>query len=137
MSLEKFPRFLLNFSTADMNGAEKKSYKFKSFRLDTAERQLLNNGTPISLTPKAFAVLTLLVNRAGHLVEKEELMREVWADSFVEEANLPRVIHTLRKALGEDENGNKFIETVAKKGYRFVAELSKEEVATPAAFFGM
>lgn len=123
MSLENTPSFLLNFSTADMNGAEKKTYRFKSFRLDTAERQLFNNGTPISLTPKAFDVLTLLVTRAAHLVEKEEMMREVWADSFVEEANLPRIIHTLRKALEEDENGNKFIETVPKKGYRFVAEL--------------
>ena len=106
-----------------MNGTEKKSYRFRSFRLDTAERQLVKNGTHIPLTLKAFDVLTLLVSRAGHLVEKEELMREVWADSFVEEANLPRIIHTLRKALGEDENGNKFLETVAKKGYRFVAEL--------------
>ena len=113
MSFENNPSFLLNFSTAKMNGTEKKTYTFKSFRLDTAERQLLKNGTPIPLTPKAFDVLTLLVTRAGHLVEKEELMREVWADSFVEEANLPRIIHTLRKALGEDENGNKFIETVA------------------------
>ena len=123
MSLENTPSFLLNFSTADMNGTEKKTYRFRSFRLNTAERQLFNNGTPISLTPKAFDVLELLVARAGHLVEKEEMMRVVWADSFVEEANLPRIIHTLRKALGEDENGNKFIETVAKKGYRFVAEL--------------
>ncbi len=68
-------------------------------------------------------MLVVLVEHGGHLVEKDELLRIVWADSFVEEANIARIIHTLRKVLGEDTNGNKFIETVAKKGYRFVAEV--------------
>ena len=70
-------------------------------------------------------MLVVLVERNGHLVEKDELLRLVWADSFVEEANIARIIHELRKTLGEDKNGNKFIETVAKKGYRFVAEVEK------------
>ena len=89
------------------------------------------NGNAVPLTPKAFDVLVVLVERSGHLVEKDELLRIVWADSFVEEANIARIIHTLRKVLGEDENGNKFIETVAKKGYRFVAKV--EEVREPLA----
>ncbi|MBA3786630.1 MAG: winged helix-turn-helix domain-containing protein, partial [Acidobacteria bacterium] len=112
-----------------MNGEEKHFYQFKSFRLDLGERQLLNNGDAVSLTPKAFDVLAALVERSGHLVEKDELLRAVWFDSFVEEANVARIVHTLRKVLGEDDNGNKFIETVAKKGYRFVAEV--DEVREP------
>ncbi len=131
MSLENFPSFLLNFSEFEMNAEEKHFYRFKAFRLDVAERQLLHHNMPVSLTPKAFDVLAVLVERSGHLVEKDELLRLVWSDSFVEEANVARVVHTLRKTLGEDENGNKFIETVAKKGYRFVAKVS--EIREPAA----
>ena len=129
MSLEISPSFLLNFSEREMNGKARHFYEFKSFRLSVEERQLLNNGDSVSLTPKAFDVLAALVGRKGHLVEKDELLRLVWADSFVEEANVARIVHTLRKVLGEDGNGNKFIETVAKKGYRFVAEV--EEVREP------
>jgi DNA-binding winged helix-turn-helix (wHTH) protein/tetratricopeptide (TPR) repeat protein len=108
-----------------MNGAEKHFYQFKSFRLDVGERQLLDGDTAVSLTPKAFDVLAALVERSGHLVEKDELLRLVWSDSFVEEANVARIVHTLRKVLGEDGNGNKYIETVAKKGYRFVAKVDE------------
>jgi DNA-binding winged helix-turn-helix (wHTH) protein/tetratricopeptide (TPR) repeat protein len=126
MSLENSPKFLLNFSEVEMNGnGEKHFYQFKSFRLNVEERQLLQNESVVSLTPKAFDLLAVLVEQNGHLVEKDELLRTVWADSFVEEANIPRIVHTLRKTLGEDENGNKFIETVAKKGYRFVAEVTE------------
>ena len=106
-----------------MNSGTKHSYRFKTFCLDVDERQLLNNGVPVPLTPKVFDVLTILVERAGHLVEKDELMQTVWADSFVEDTNLSRAVHTLRRALGENQNGEKFIATVAKKGYRFVAEV--------------
>ena len=127
MSLEKFPDFLLNFSVPEIDGKETRSFAFKSFRLDLSERQLVNAGVPVPLTPKAFDVLAFLVIRGGHLVEKDELLRAVWADSFVEEANVARIIHTLRKILGEDQNGNKFIETVAKKGYRFVAEVTPDD----------
>ena len=78
-------------------------------------------------------MLAVLVERSGHLVEKDELLQLVWADSFVEEANIARIVHTLRRVLREDENGNKFIETVAKKGYRFVAEVTevREQPKTP------
>ena len=129
MSLETFPGFLLNFSECQMKGEEKHSYWFKSFRLNVEERQLLDNGSPVPLTPKAFDVLATLVERSGQLVEKDELLRLVWADTVVEEANVARIVHTLRKVLGEDENGNKFIETVSKKGYRFVATVSEAREA--------
>jgi DNA-binding winged helix-turn-helix (wHTH) protein/TolB-like protein/tetratricopeptide (TPR) repeat protein len=131
MSLKNVPSFLLNFSEGEMSRKEMHSYTFKSFRLDLAERLLLNNNNPVPLTPKAFDVLVFLVEHSGHLVEKDELMQTVWADSFVEEANISRIIHTLRKALGEDENGNKYIETVAKSGYRFVAKVNT--VSEPGA----
>lgn len=106
-----------------MNGKEDHSYTFNSFRLDLGERQLLNNDEPVPLTPKAFEVLARLVKSSGHLVEKDELMRSVWPDSFVEEANISRIVHTLRRALGEEVSGQKYIETVAKRGYRFVASV--------------
>lgn len=125
MSLGKFPDLLLNISGADMRPAEIHSYRFKSFTLEPVERQLFDRDRRVSLSPKTFDVLTLLIVKAGHLVTKEELLESIWADSFVEEANLARRIHTIRKALGEDENGNKFIETVPTKGYRFVADVEK------------
>ncbi len=125
MSFGIFPNSFLNFSESEMNGEEKHFYQFKSFRLNVKERQLLNNNLSVSLTPKVFDVLVALVERGGHLVEKDELLKLVWADSFVEEINVARSVHTLRRILGEDENGSKFIETVAKKGYRFVAEITE------------
>ena len=131
MSLANYPDFLLNFSVREMNVEEKHFYSFKSFRLNVEERQLFHNNEVVPLAPKIFDVLVVLVERNGHLVEKDELLRTVWADSFVEEANIARIVHTLRKVLGDDGNGNKFIETVAKKGYRFVAEV--DEVHEQAA----
>ncbi|MEP6945900.1 MAG: winged helix-turn-helix domain-containing protein [Acidobacteriota bacterium] len=107
-----------------MYGKTPDTYTFKSFRLEIDERQLLNNGVPIPLTTKAFDVLAFLVERSGHLVRKEELIDAVWPDSYVEESSVARIVHTLRRVLGEDQNVNKFIETVAKKGYRFVAEVT-------------
>jgi DNA-binding winged helix-turn-helix (wHTH) protein/lipoprotein NlpI len=105
-----------------MIGDEKHSYRFGSFVLNVLERQLLDHENAVSLTPKAFDLLVYLVRRAGHLVVKDELMRSIWPDSFVEEGNLTRTIHSLRKALAETDN-NKFIETVPTKGYRFVAKI--------------
>jgi DNA-binding winged helix-turn-helix (wHTH) protein/tetratricopeptide (TPR) repeat protein len=126
MSFDKVPNFLVNLFGAEMNGSEPPSYRFKSFVLNISERRLSQNEKAVPLTPKAFDVLTYLVERGGHLVLKDELMQAVWPDSFVDEVNLPRTIHTLRSALGEDKNGNKFIETVPTKGYRFVAEILAE-----------
>jgi DNA-binding winged helix-turn-helix (wHTH) protein/TolB-like protein/Tfp pilus assembly protein PilF len=108
-----------------MRPEEIHSYRFKSFTLKPLERQLFDGDDRISLAPKAFDLLTLLIDNAGHLVTKEQIMETIWADSFVEEANLARLVHTIRKTLSEDENGNKFIETVPTKGYRFVAEVDR------------
>ena len=124
MSFGKVPNFLLNLFEADMSSNEMLSYRFNSFLLDVAERQLFHNDKSVSLTPKAFDVLVYLVQHAGHLVRKDELMQAIWPDSFVDEVNIPRTIHTIRAVLGED-NGRKFIETVPTKGYRFVAEVSE------------
>ena len=110
----------------------KRLYEFGPFRLDGAERLLLRNGEVVPLTPKAFDVLLALVEQAGHLLGKEELLKTVWPDSFVEESNLADNVSRLRKALGDGENGQKFIETVPRRGYRFVAgvkELSNESAA--------
>lgn len=128
MSLENLPDLLLNISHRDVKPEEMHCYRFKSFTLKPIERQLFDGDRRIALTPKAFDVLTLLIDNAGHLVSKEALMESLWADSFVEEANLARLVHTIRKTLGEDENGGKFIETVPTKGYRFVAQVEKVAV---------
>ncbi|HEV2912476.1 MAG TPA: tetratricopeptide repeat protein [Pyrinomonadaceae bacterium] len=98
-------------------------YEFGEFRLDATERRLLRGNQLISLTPKAFDTLLMLVKRSGHVVEKDEMLKEVWPDTFVEEATLAQNIFTLRKALGQVKDGSLYIETVPKRGYRFVASV--------------
>jgi DNA-binding winged helix-turn-helix (wHTH) protein/Flp pilus assembly protein TadD len=105
-----------------MNTAAKNFFEFGGFRLDARERLLLHQGETVSLTPKAFDMLVTLVENSGHLVEKSELMRKLWPDSFVEEGSLAQNVSLLRKALGENES-EKFIETVPRRGYRFVANV--------------
>jgi len=100
-------------------------YEFGEFRVETAERLLLRNGTPIPLTPKAFDTLLVLVKSGGHLLGKEDLLKEVWPDAFVEDANLARNIWALRKALGDDDGEHRYVETVPKLGYRFVAPITE------------
>lgn len=99
----------------------KQLYEFEQFRLDPQERLLLRDGEPVPLTPKAFDMLLALVENSGRLLEKEELMRRLWPDSFVEEGSLAQNVSLLRRALGERPEGQKFIETVPRRGYRFVA----------------
>src|SRR5262245_33591072 len=108
---------------ATMNQQPLHIYVFGPFRLDAAEHLLLRDGEAVPLTPKAFDLLLALVERHGHLLEKEELLKKVWPDTFVEEANLASNISQLRKALGDGENGHRYIETAPKRGYRFVAEV--------------
>ena len=77
-------------------------YEFGPFRLDHGEGRLLRGEQTVALTPKAFETLSLLVQRSGHLVKKDELIERIWHDTIVEESNLNVIIHTLRKALGDD-----------------------------------
>lgn len=96
-------------------------YEFGKFRCIPREHLLLCEGKPVSLSPKSFEILVALIQSNGRLLTKDELMRQVWPDSFVEEANLTVNISALRKALGEVLGGQQYIETVPKCGYRFVA----------------
>ena len=115
-----------------MSGGTRPSYEFGPFRLDLSEHQLLRDGRPLPLTPKAFELLRVLVQHAGHLVEKDMLLKEVWPDNFVEDGALNRTISVIRKLLGES-TGRKYIETVPKCGYRFVAPVieRRAEVKAP------
>ena len=100
-------------------------YQFCTFRFDPENHLLESEGNPISLTPKAFEILLVLVQNGSRLTTKEELMRKVWPDSFVEEANLTVNISALRRNLGETPEGQQYIETVPKKGYRFAVPVSQ------------
>lgn len=100
-------------------------FEFGPFRLIPQERQLLRGDEAVPLTPKAFDLLLVLVENSGHLVTKDELMKRVWGESFVEEANLSVNISSLRRALGEAANENQYVETVPRCGYRFVAAVSE------------
>lgn len=96
-------------------------YEFDNFRLNPAEHSLLCGGKAVPLTPKSFDILVTLIERQGMLVTKDELMRKIWPDSFVEEANLTVNVSALRKAFGDTPEHQQFIETVPKRGYRFIA----------------
>ncbi len=98
-------------------------YAFGPYRLDLSRRVLSSNGDTISLTPKATEILIKLVVNAGQLLEKDQLLKELWPETFVEESNLSQNIFTLRKALGDDRSEPRYIETVAKRGYRFVGNV--------------
>jgi DNA-binding winged helix-turn-helix (wHTH) protein len=98
-------------------------YEFGDYRIDVAQRQLQRNGQPIQLTLKAFDVLLVLVENSGQILEKDRLLEAVWPDSFVEEGNLARNISTLRQTLGETREEPCYIETIPRRGYRFVASV--------------
>jgi len=106
-----------------MSAQTKMMFEFGSFRLNPAERLLLRDQAPVHLPPKAFDALVVLVENRGHLLEKDELLRKVWPDTFVEESNLAQHISVLRKALQDGEDGPRCIETVPRRGYRFIAEV--------------
>src|SRR3954467_10140059 len=105
-----------------MKGQAKRFYVFGPFRIDLAERVLFGERGVVPLTLKAFDTLLVLVENSGHVLGKKELMEKVWPDSFVEENNLAQNISLLRKILGEGVSGRQYIETVPKRGYRFVAD---------------
>lgn len=97
-----------------------KFYEFGPFRLNATERLLLRDREIVPLTPKVIDTLVVLVENTGHVLEKNELMETLWPDSFVEESSLTQNISLLRRALGETNDGRQYIETLPKRGYRFV-----------------
>lgn len=100
-------------------------YEFGPFSVLTDERQLLLGDKQVPLTPKAFDTLLMLVQYSGQVIEKKEMMDQIWPDTFVEEATLAQNIFTLRKSLGENTTGVQYIATVPKRGYRFVADVKR------------
>ena len=115
--------------------ASRQIFEFGEFRLDATRRLLSKNGEAVPLTHKAFEMLALLVENRGRVVTKEELLSEVWPDTFVEEGSLARNISVLRKALGEQPGEHQYIQTIPKQGYRFVAAVREtfEPVETPSS----
>jgi len=108
-------------------------YRFGPFQLAPAERLLLRDRQRVQLAPKLFETLLLLVQNAGHLVEKEMLMRAVWKGTFVEEGSLAHSVSALRKLLGNGSKGKRYIETVPRHGYRFVFPVASDERRLPDA----
>ncbi len=102
-------------------------YQFGEFTVDCDQKVLLRNGSPLSLAPKVFDTLLILVDNNGRLVEKDELIKRLWPNSFVEESNLTFNIQQVRKILGDNAREPRFIETVAKRGYRFIAKVTKTQ----------
>ena len=99
------------------------AYQFGPFLFDVRDERLLRDGQPIELSPKATRVLLTLLEAGGHLVGRDELDRRVWGDTEVGLGSLTYQVHHLRKALGEERDGQRFIETVPRRGYRFVAPI--------------
>ena len=102
-----------------MSLMDKEMYEFGPFSLDPAERVISRDGTPLSMTPKVFDTLVCLVRNQGRLLTKDELLKEVWPDTFVEESNLAQQIFVLRKTLGDAVDEKRYIVTVPGRGYRF------------------
>ena len=101
------------------------SYEFGPFRLDARERQLLRDGQVVSLRPRVFDILLVLVQNSGHILSKDEVMKLVWSNTAVEEGNIARNISTLRNVLGERPRQHQYIETIPWRGYRFVGNVKE------------
>ncbi len=106
-------------------------YRFGEFTIDADQRVLLREGKPLLLAPKVLETLLTLVQTGGRIVEKEELMKRLWPDTFVEESNLTYCIVQLRKTLGDEARHPRYIETIPKRGYRFIVDV--EEVLSDVA----
>ena len=117
-----------------LRNVDSRIYEFKGFRLEAGQRRLLFQGQPVPLKPKILDLLLFLVEMRGQLVVKEDLMREIWPDSIVEENNITVSMSILRKTLGDDQITHQFIETVPRRGYRFLAEVTEviPEKPTPS-----
>ena len=118
-----------------MRDAPQVSYRFGGFHLDVRDRLLARENEVVRIEPKSFDVLCCLLENAGHLVSKQQLVDEVWARAYVSDNSLTRCIHQIRAALHDDADQPRFIETVPGSGYRFVADVDvlTEPAAAPAA----
>lgn len=111
-----------------MQAREGQDYNFGRFYLDARERILLCDGKAVPITLKAFDTLFVLVQNSGHIVGRVELMKQVWPNAFVEEANITQHIYKLRKTLGVRADGRQYIETVPRRGYRFTDATIKSQI---------
>jgi len=109
--------------------SEQKISSFDEFEIDRENFRVLKSGEPISLSPRAFDVLLMLMGNAGRVVEKQEIFNSVWKDTFVGDNALTKVIKEIRHALTDDATNPHYIETVPKRGYRFIAKIS--EIGSP------
>src|SRR5260370_10083180 len=111
---------------------DEQAISFGPYRLLAAQRLLLEGDTPVRLGSRAFDTLAALVGRAGEAVGKEELIARVWPQTFVEESNLKIQVSALRRAIGDGQDGRRYVVTVPGRGYNFVAPVSVEELARAA-----
>ena len=116
-----------------MSWLVRQSYRFGEFILDTDQKVLLRQGKPLLLPPKILETLLTLVENSGRIIEKKELMTRLWPDTFVEESNLTYSIVQLRKTLGDDARHPRYIETIPKRGYRFIADVESQDAANPTS----
>ena len=105
--------------------SDKMIFKFDGFTVDTEDFVVKRNGEVVSLTPRAFDVLRLLLRHSGHVVEKRQLFDEVWKETFVSDNALTKVIKELRHALADPADEPRYIETIPKRGYRFIGKLDE------------
>src|SRR5687767_704075 len=104
-------------------------YRFDSFTVDTQDFVVERDGETVTLTPRAFDVLLLLLRNSGHVVEKRQMFDDVWKDAFVSDNALTKIIKELRHALADSADDPRYIETVPKRGYRFIGSLEAEPKA--------
>ena len=104
---------------------------FKTFRLDTANHLLWRNGDRVPIAPKGFDVLAYLVEHAGRVVTQDEILEALWSETYVNPEILRKYILEIRKALGDRPDKPEFIETLPKRGYRFIAPVLEESGAEP------
>jgi len=128
---------LKSVSNGTANGvARGATYRFGAFALDARKFRLWRDDEVVPLTRKALHTLVALVSHAGDIVDKEDLLNEVWRDTFVTEDTLTQNVSTLRKALGDDPEAPEYIETIPRRGYRFLAPVVEEAPAVETADAG-
>ena len=118
----KRPSFFFGIVPAAMSEQSRPSYEFGPFSVDAGKRLLLRNGEPVPLAPKVLETLLALIENRERVLTKDELLKQVWGDTSVEEGGLTRNVSILRKTLGEKPDDHQYIVTVPARGYRFVAD---------------